>query len=184
VLIGVLGVSERTYGYLFASTALGLVAGAFASARLSGRGVRAARLITAGLAVAAAVAVTLTGLATAGRLTVPLLVALIIVGNVAQGMMRPNAVQAALEPVADIAGAASALLSGLQMLTGALASATAAALFDGRSAVAMTGTMAVCATGALLVYLGVVRPAERRRRAARATSGSAAAGAGTPRAAA
>jgi DHA1 family bicyclomycin/chloramphenicol resistance-like MFS transporter len=53
------------------------------------------------------------------------------------------------------------------MVTGALASAIAASLFDGRSALAMTGTMAVCAAGALTVYLLVVRPAERRSGARR-----------------
>jgi DHA1 family bicyclomycin/chloramphenicol resistance-like MFS transporter len=62
----------------------------------------------------------------------------------------------------EIVGVASALLGGLQMVAGALASAVAASLFDGRSALAMTGTMAVCAAGGLAVYLLVVRPAERR----------------------
>jgi DHA1 family bicyclomycin/chloramphenicol resistance-like MFS transporter len=53
------------------------------------------------------------------------------------------------------------------MVVGGLASAVAASLFDGRSALAMTGTMAVCALGALGVYVVVVRPAERRFGAAR-----------------
>ena len=61
---------------------------------------------------------------------------------------------------------ASAVLTGLQMIFGASASAIAAALFDGRSALAMTGTMAVCAVLAYGVYFLIVRPAERRFRAA------------------
>src|SRR5258705_2099459 len=66
------------------------------------------------------------------------------------------------EPMPEIVGVVSALLGVLQMVAVALASAVAASLFDGRSALAMTGTMAVCAIGALGVYLLVVRPAERR----------------------
>jgi DHA1 family bicyclomycin/chloramphenicol resistance-like MFS transporter len=64
--------------------------------------------------------------------------------------------------MADIAGVAGALVTGLQMVAGASASAAAASLSDGHTAIAMTGTMALCASGALLVYLFVVRPAERR----------------------
>lgn len=52
-----------------------------------------------------------------------------------------------------------------KMIVGALASAVAAALFDGRSALAMTGTMAICASAAISIYLALVRPAERRFRA-------------------
>jgi DHA1 family bicyclomycin/chloramphenicol resistance-like MFS transporter len=81
---------------------------------------------------------------------------------VGQGIIRPNAAQGALEPMASIAGVASAVLSGTQMLTGALASAIVAALFNGRDAIAMTGMMALCAVGSLIVYAFLVRPAERR----------------------
>jgi DHA1 family bicyclomycin/chloramphenicol resistance-like MFS transporter len=81
---------------------------------------------------------------------------------VGQGIVRPNAAQGALEPMASIAGVASAVLSGTQMLTGALASAVVAALFDGHSAIAMTGMMAACSTVSALVYFTIVRPAERR----------------------
>jgi DHA1 family bicyclomycin/chloramphenicol resistance-like MFS transporter len=103
---------------------------------------------------------------------VSLLVPLAVVGFVGQGIVRPNAVQGALEPLPTIAGVASAVLSGLQMLTGALASALVAALFDGRSALAMTGIMAVCAVGAVLVYVALVRPAEHRLGRARSRVGS------------
>jgi DHA1 family bicyclomycin/chloramphenicol resistance-like MFS transporter len=163
VLIGLLGVSQRVYGFLFAATAVGLTIGAFTSARLSHRGVSHARLIAWGLAAIILTALLLLALTVAGRLSVSLLVPLAVVGFIGQGMVRPNATQGALEPMSAIAGVASAVMSGVQMLTGALASALVAALFDGRSAIAMTGTMAACAVGAGLVYASVVRPAERRR---------------------
>ena len=166
VLIGLMGVSPRTYGVLFAATAVGLMLGSFANARLSRRGVAPARLVTAGLAAIVAAAAVLLVLASVGGLRVWLLVPLIVVSHVGQGIVRPNAAQGALEPMPDAAGVASAVLTGLQMLGGALASGVAASLFDGRTAVAMTGTMTACALGAAAVYALVVRPAERRLAAA------------------
>jgi DHA1 family bicyclomycin/chloramphenicol resistance-like MFS transporter len=162
VLIGLLGASQRFYGLLFACTALGLMVGSFTNARLSRRGASHARIITVGLSVIATTTTTLMLLTLVGALRIWTLVPLLMVGNVAHGMVRPNAAQGALEPMPEIVGVASALLAGLQMVAGALASGIAASLFDGRSALAMTGTMAVCAIGALGVYLLVVRPAERR----------------------
>jgi DHA1 family bicyclomycin/chloramphenicol resistance-like MFS transporter len=162
VLIGLLGASERFYGLLFACTALGLMAGSFTNARLSRRGASHSRIITVGLSVIATTTSTLVLLTLVGALRIWTLVPLLMIGNVAYGMVRPNAAQGALEPMPEIVGVASAMLAGLQMVAGAVASAVAASLFDGRSALAMTGTMAVCALGALGVYLFVVRPAERR----------------------
>lgn len=160
VLIGVMGASQRTYGLFFATTALGLMTGAFVSAQLTRRGASHHRLITWGLATAASVAVLLLLLATTESLRIWMFIPLVIVGNIGQGVLRPNAAQGALEPMPEIVGVASALLSGMQMLTGAATSALAASLFDGRSAIAMTGTMAVCSTAAAAVYLFVVRRAE------------------------
>jgi DHA1 family bicyclomycin/chloramphenicol resistance-like MFS transporter len=139
------------------------MAGAFLNARLSRRGASHTRLIAAGLAAQAAIALALLALAATRVLGPAALVGLLVANNLAQGIVRPNAAQGALEPMPEIAGVASAVLTGLQMLLGAGASAIAAALFDGRSAIAMTGTMAVCATLAAAVYALVVRKAERRR---------------------
>jgi DHA1 family bicyclomycin/chloramphenicol resistance-like MFS transporter len=169
VLIGLMGVSQRTYGVLFAMTALGLTAGSLTNARLIGRGISHTRIIKAGLSVVVATAVLLLLLATTGLLRWWLLVPLVVLSHVGQGVVRPNASQGALEPMPDIAGVASAVLTGLQMLVGALASGIAASLFDGRTARAMTGTMVICSLGAAAVYALVVRPAERRRSVLRAS---------------
>jgi len=162
VLIGLLGVSRRTYGLLFASTSFGLMIGAFTSARLSRRGVSHARLIAWGLGAIVMSAVLLVALTLAGWLPVWVLVPVALVGFIGHGIVRPNATQGALEPMAAIAGVASAVITAVQMLTGALASSVVAAMFNGRTALAVTGTMAVCATGSALVYTAIVRPAERR----------------------
>lgn len=164
VLIGLLGVSRRAYGLLFASTSFGLMIGAFTSARFSRRGVSHARLIAWGLGGIVVTAVLLVTLTLLGWLPVWVLVPVALVGFIGHGIVRPNATQGALEPMATIAGVASAVITAVQMLTGALASSLVAAMFNGRTALAVTGTMAVCATGSALVYAVVVRPAERRGR--------------------
>ena len=161
VLIGVLGASQRVYGLLFAVTSLGLVTGAFTSARLTRRGVSHARLIGVGVATTAAITVILLILSATAVLRLTTFIPLVVLANIATGVTRPNAAQGALEPMPEIVGVASALLSGLQMLVGAVASALAVSLFDGRTAIAMTATMAVCSVSAALVYLLVVRRAER-----------------------
>lgn len=164
VLIGVLGASQRVYGMLFALTSLGLVTGSFTSAQLGRRGVSHARLLSSGLTVVTAIAVLLLLLSLSGLLRVATFIPLVVIGNVGTGLLRPNAAQGALEPMPDIVGVASALLSGMQMVVGALSSAIVASLFDGRTALAMTGTMTICSLGAALVYACVVRPAEMRSR--------------------
>jgi DHA1 family bicyclomycin/chloramphenicol resistance-like MFS transporter len=73
--------------------------------------------------------------------------------------------------MASIAGVASAVMSGVQMLTGAASSALVAALIDDRSALAMTGIMAACASLAAMVYALVVRSPERDQSAVLMTSG-------------
>jgi MFS transporter, DHA1 family, multidrug resistance protein len=161
VLIGVLGVSRRVYGLLFAATSFGLVIGALTCARLSRAGVRPARLMAAGLSLIVGSALLLLALTFAGAVTVWLLVPLAVIGFIGHGIVRPNAVQGALEPLPEIAGVASAVLSALQMIVGALSSAIVAEWFDGRSAFAVTAMMAITASVSAIVYATMVRPAER-----------------------
>jgi DHA1 family bicyclomycin/chloramphenicol resistance-like MFS transporter len=157
VLIGLLGVSQRLYGLLFAATSFGLMIGAFTNARLSGIGVAHSRLIAWGLAVIVATALLLLLLTVAHAIRVWTLVPLAVVGFVGQGIVRPNAVQGALEPLPEIAGVASAVLSALQMLVGAASSALVAALYDGRSAIAVAMMMALTGCASAAVYFGVVK---------------------------
>lgn len=161
VLIGVLGVSRRVYGVLFAVTAIGLMIGALTNARLSKAGVSHARLITWGLGMIVGTAFVLLALALAGTVTVTMLVSLSLIGFIGHGIVRPNAVQGALEPLPEIAGVASAVLSATQMVVGALSSAIVAEWFDGHSAFAITAMMAITASMSAIVYATMVRPAER-----------------------
>jgi MFS transporter, DHA1 family, multidrug resistance protein len=161
VLIGILGVSRRVYGLLFAVTSCGLMIGALSNARLSRQGVSHARLIAWGLGIIVTTSVMLLALTLLGAITPAVLVGLAVVGFVGQGIVRPNAVQGALEPVPESAGVASAVVSGLQMLVGGISSAIVAAWFDGKSAISVTAMMAVTALMSATVYALVVRPAER-----------------------
>lgn len=165
VLIGIMGISPKLYGALFAATSLGLLFGSLLNARLNRQGVSHYTLIAVGLWVILVSTLVLLALSLTGHLTAAPLIALIVISHVGHAVVRANAVQGALEPLPEIAGVASAVITGLQMVVGATTSAIAAALFDGRTATAMTGTMTVCAVGAMLAYLLVVRPAERRRAA-------------------
>ena len=161
VLIGILGVSRRVYGLLFAITSFGLMVGALSNANLSRRGVAHARLIAWGLGIIVVTSVLLLVLTLAGAITPAVLVTFAVIGFVGQGIVRPNAVQGALEPVPESAGVASAVVSGLQMLVGGVSSAIVAAWFDGRSAISVTAMMALTALMSATVYLLVVKPAER-----------------------
>ena len=163
VLIGILGVSRRVYGLLFAVTSFGLMVGALSNASLSRRGVSHARLIAWGMGIIVATSVLLLVLTLVGAVSAWTLVSLAVAGFVGQGIVRPNAVQGALEPVPESAGVASAVVSGLQMLVGGVSSAIVAAWFDGRSAIAVTTMMALTALASLTVYGFVVRPAELSR---------------------
>ena len=162
VLIGIFGVSRRVYGLLFAATSLGLAVGALSNARLSRRGIPASRLIAWGLAVIVGTALVLLALTLAGAISVWVFVPIAVVGFVGHGIVRPNVVQGALEPVPEIAGVASAVVSGLQMLVGGISSAIVAAWFDGRSAISVTAMMTLAALASATVYALVVRPAELR----------------------
>ena len=163
VLIGILGVSRRVYGLLFAVTSFGLMVGALSNASLSRRGVSHARLIAWGMGIIVATSVLLLVLTLVGAVSAWTLVSLAVASFVGQGIVRPNAVQGALEPVPESAGVASAVVSGLQMLVGGVSSAIVAAWFDGRSAIAVTTMMALTALASLTVYGLVVRPAELSR---------------------
>ena len=163
VLIGIMGLSPKMYGLLVAATSFGLLAGSLLDARLNRIGMSHQTSIAAGLGVIVASTVLLLVRSLTGSLTAAPLVAMIVISHVGHAVVRANAVQGSLEPVPEIAGVASAVIAGLQMVVGGTTSAIAATLFDSRTANAMTGTMTVCALGAMLICTLVVRPADRKR---------------------
>jgi DHA1 family bicyclomycin/chloramphenicol resistance-like MFS transporter len=159
-LINVVGLRPDQYGIVFAATSLGIMAGALLNSRLSARGVLPFYPLSIGLWLAAASAMLLLAMTLAGWMPLPLVIPLLVLASLAFGLIAPNAMQGAMQPLPQIAGAAGAAAGCIQMTMGAVASGLVAALYDGRSALSMTALMALCSLLALVSYLRLARPAE------------------------
>jgi DHA1 family bicyclomycin/chloramphenicol resistance-like MFS transporter len=88
-------------------------------------------------------------------------ISLLVLGTFAFGLIAPNAMEGAMQPLPQIAGAAGAATGCIQMTTGAVVSGLVATLYDEHSALSMTALMVVCSLVALASYLLLDRPAER-----------------------
>jgi DHA1 family bicyclomycin/chloramphenicol resistance-like MFS transporter len=159
-LINVVGLRPEQYGLVFAATSLGIMAGAFFNSRLSVWGVSPGYPLTIGLVLAAIFTMLLLAMTLADWMPLPLVISLLVLVNLAFGLIAPNAMQRAMQPLPQIAGAAGAATGCIQMTMGAVASGLVAALYDGRSALSMTALMALCSLLALVSYLLLARPAE------------------------
>jgi DHA1 family bicyclomycin/chloramphenicol resistance-like MFS transporter len=160
-LINVVGLRPAQYGLVFAATSLGIMAGAFLNGRLSGLGVGPGYPLTIGLALAVGTAIVLLTMTLADWMPLAPVISLLVLGNFAFGLIAPNAMQGAMQPLPQIAGAAGAATGCIQMATGAVVSGLVATLYDKHSALSMTALMAVCSLLALVSYLLLARPAER-----------------------
>jgi len=162
VMMGVLGVSTAYYGWTFAATALGIMAGAFVNGKLSARAVPASTLLTIGLVTSVTASLAVVALAHSSWMSLGTLLPLLVLNSFCTGLIGPNSNQGALHPVPEIAGLAAAVLGSTRMLTGAFASLLIAFFYDGHTAHAMGTMMSLFSIAALGVYFGSVRPAERR----------------------
>ncbi|MEH2048267.1 multidrug effflux MFS transporter [Nostoc sp.] len=156
VMLNVFGVSTTTYGWLFASTAFGIMAGSFLNGRLSIRGVLPSRLLTVGLVTATASAIALVIVSVSGAAQVITLMPLLVINTFCRGIISPNAMHGAIQPVPESAGVAAAVVGFMQMLAGAVASGLVAFLFDGHTAIAMSSVMAIFAIASFAAYFGLV----------------------------
>ena len=77
---------------------------------------------------------------------------LLVVNNLCSGLIRPNATHEAMQPLPHIAGSASALFRGAQMLFGALAAGLVGAASAGQALVAMGAVMSLAAVLALCSF--------------------------------
>ena len=160
-LINVVGLNPEQYGLVFAVTSLGIMAGALLNGRLSAWGVAPTYPLTIGLALAAIAAMLLLMMTLADWMPLALVISLLVLGTFAFGLIAPNAMQGAMEPLPQIAGAAGAATGCIQMAAGAVVSGLVATLNDEHSALSMTAIMAACSLLGLVSYLLVARPAER-----------------------
>jgi len=166
LMMQLLGMSPQAFGVVFAMTAFGIMAASLINGRLNSRGIAPHKLLWTGLALSSSTSVALAVLGFADALSAWSLVPLLMLNTFSFGMIAPNASHAAVEPLPEVAGAASAVVSCLMMAVGALSGSLVTLLYDGHSARAITGIMAVCTLSALSLYAFWVRrlptPAARR----------------------
>jgi len=160
-LINVVGLNPEQYGFVFAATSLGIMWGAFLNSRLSAWGVLPGYPLTVGLVLAAVSTMLLLVMTLAGWMPLLFVIPLLVLGTLAFGLIAPNAMQGAMQPLPQIAGATGAVTGCIQMTMGTVASGLVADLYDGHSALSMTALMALCSLLALASYLLLARPAER-----------------------
>jgi MFS transporter, DHA1 family, multidrug resistance protein len=160
-LINIVGLRPEQYGLVFAATSLAIMAGAFLNGRLSAAGVLPGYALALGLGLATVAATSLLAMTLAGWMPLAVVISVLIVDNLAFGLIAPNAMQAAMQPLPQIAGAAGAATGFIQMTMGAVASGLVAALYDEHSALSMTAVMALCSFLVLSFYLLLAHPAER-----------------------
>ncbi|WP_375505757.1 multidrug effflux MFS transporter [uncultured Nostoc sp.] len=162
VMLNVFGVSTTIYGWLFASTAFGIMVGSFLNGRWSIQGVPPSRLLSISLTVAVVSTVALMVVSVSSAAQVATLMPLLVLNTFCRGIISPNAMHGAIQPVPESTGVAAAVVGFLQMLGGSLASGLVAFLYDGHSAFAMSGVMAAFAIASYAAYTLLARPAERR----------------------
>jgi MFS transporter, DHA1 family, multidrug resistance protein len=121
-LINIVGLRPEQYGLVFAATSLGIMGGAFVNSRLSASGVLPDYLLSIGLGLAALSATSLLAMTLADWMPLPPVISLLVLGTLAFGLIAPNAMQAAMQPLPQIAGAAGAATGCIQMTMGAVAS--------------------------------------------------------------
>jgi MFS transporter, DHA1 family, multidrug resistance protein len=161
VLINVVGLRPQQYALLFGATSFAILAGAFVNGRLTAMNIAPDYPLIIGLSLAAVSAISLLALTLTAWTPLSLLISLLVLANFGFGLIAPNALQAAMQPLPQIAGAASAVIGFVQMTTAAVVSGLVTVLFDGRSALSMTAPMALCSLLALAGYLLLARRAER-----------------------
>lgn len=152
VMINVLGISTTTYGLIFASTGIGIMAGSLISGLLNNRGVPSPRLLGFGLVMSATSAIALVLVSITGVAQLLTLLPLLIINTFCDGLIAPNAIHHALESVEDVAGSAAALIGFLEMLSGSLASVLISFFFDGDTVNIMSQVMALFAIASLATY--------------------------------
>jgi MFS transporter, DHA1 family, multidrug resistance protein len=160
--VGAVGLRPDQYGLIFSACSAAVMSGALLDGRLGRRGIPAAVVLTIGLTLSAAAAVTLLAMTVAGWAQPALIAALLMAVALAFGMTMPNIMNATMQPLPDIAGAVGAAAGSIQMTAGAASSGLVAVLFDGHSALSMAAVMATCSLVALIAYCLLARPAERR----------------------
>jgi len=164
VFIENLHVSKEIFAMIFGCTAFGIVLGATINGQLSKHQISHNVPIRTGLALVTTASLCALCLTLSGAVSAPIFTLLMFLSVFSIGLSSPNTAHACLEPMPEIAGAASATYLFIQSIMGSLAGTAVAFLYDHHTAMAMTEVMLTCALGACTVYTFVVLPAEKRAR--------------------
>lgn len=152
VFIEVFGVPSDRYGYYFGLSAFALMIGATANARLSARVAPAAilRFGSALIAVAGAIMLVCGGFRLGGIAGIIAPMLLYVIG---MGLVMPNAIAAAMEPVPHMTGFASSLIGCLQTAAGGIVGYALGAVYN-RTALPMALGVAGSAALVAITYFG------------------------------
>jgi DHA1 family bicyclomycin/chloramphenicol resistance-like MFS transporter len=138
------------------------MAGAFLDGQLGRRGISSGHMLAIGLTLSSAASVALLAMTLTGWMPTAVVVALLMAVALGFGLSVPNVMSATMQHLPDIAGAVSAAAGSIQLIAGAISSGFVAVRFDGRTALSMTAVMAASSLLALVLYVLVAGPAERR----------------------
>ncbi len=130
LIIEVFGVPVQYFGYIFAISGIGILAGSTLNRRLLHR-YSTLRMTGVGAAVVGITAAQLLFIAWLGQASLWWIWGNASFFMVGTGFLLPNATSLALDPVPRIAGTASSLVTALQNLSGSLGSFVAAIIYDG-----------------------------------------------------
>ncbi len=156
VYIDHFGLTPTLFSIAFSINAIGFIGSSQFAANLGAR-FGMDRMVAVSVAGYAAILLILLALTLMGVDSLPVLMALLLVGFAFMGLVIPSTMVLALDDHGPIAGIASALGGTLQMITGGVMIAVTSLFFDG-TVLPMIVIMTLCAFGALaLTGLTVVR---------------------------
>lgn len=159
VFISLFGFTARVYGFVFAATAAGILAGAFSNSTFTRLGISQDTALRLSLAIYLVTGVALLGLQLAGLASPALYIPLLVASAYGYGITAPNASHGTMQALPEIAGIAGAVLTTLQMSTAVLASAVVAAAFASFGIGAMVVPMLIFGLITNGIYYVMVRPA-------------------------
>lgn len=144
------GVSDKTYGWIFAVIATGLIVSGQINSLLLNR-FKGMRIVTVAMSAQVIIGIILTGLMLWGDVSVYFVILLVMLFASCQGFIFPNTSAMAMASFPHQAGNASALMGFIQMTLGAASSALVGMFHEG-AAVAMTSVMTGCSLLAFLIF--------------------------------
>ncbi len=143
VMIGAFHLTPTAFGLTFMLNSAGLIVGNLCNARLNTRGVAPSRLLAFGLSLVAGNTLILLVITLAGNTSVAVFLPFLALCMMGCSISNVNALQLAIEPMAHIAGTASAAVVSSQLAFGALAGYLVATFYDGRTPLSTTATIFV-----------------------------------------